>query len=390
MTRIVSMFTKSAALLLTMALLAPAPAMAQATSHTVFGLVQSGAQLIRFNSATPGTIEATITVTGVVTGETLRAIDFRPATGQLFAVGTDATGATVRLYTINLTTGVATGFAPTFTGGVPGTQWGMGFNPTVDRVRLVNEAGENLRMNPNDGTVSGNDTNLTSAAAPTPNVDAVAYDREFAGATQTTLFAINRATNSLAFLGGINSSAPGGPNAGVIADIGPLGVTVAGSTTALEVTTTGTMFAAMRPGGGAESLYTINTATGAATLIGSIGAGTTQLDGMAVLSPSLSLSPGTGTYTSRQRFDLVITANLLGRGLVSGTATFDGADVTPFLAACVITGTTATGAASLRCPNLGGAVIGPGAHTLDVILLLTDGTQVRSNVVWTVVAVAEP
>lgn len=379
--------TRRSLLALAVSVLMPLQAVAQPTSHTIFGLVQGTNELIRFNSATPGTIDATIPITGLAAGETLRGIDFRPATGQLFAIGTDAAGSVVRLYTIDVTTGVATGFVPTFTGATPGTQWGMGFNPVVDRVRLVNSAGENLRLNPNNGTLAGNDTNLTGTG--TPVVDAVGYDRAFAGTTLTTLFAINRATSSFARQGDVNG-APGSPNGGIITDIGPLGVTIGASSTALEIATTGTIFAALRPNGGSESLYTINPVTGAATLVGTIGTGAQQLDGIAVLSPTLALSPGTGSYTSKQRFDLVILANLLGRGLVSGTATFDGANVTSFLASCVVPGTASTGAVTLRCPNLGGPVVGPGSHVLDVTLLLTDGSQIRSAVTWNVVAATEP
>ncbi len=150
------------------------------------------------------------------------------------------------------------------------------------------------------------------------------------------------------------------------------------------------MFASMRPSGGSESLYRVKTVTGAAVLIGAIGTGALQLDGMAVVDPTLALSPATGTFTTRQRFDLVITANLLGRALVSGSVTFDGADVTGLVASCVVPGLTATGAVTLRCPNLGGPVVGPGAHQLVVALDLSDGSRIQSSVIWTVVAVSEP
>jgi hypothetical protein len=32
-----------------------------------------------------------------------------------------------------------------------GTSFGFDFNPTVDRIRLVSDSGQNLRLNPNSG-----------------------------------------------------------------------------------------------------------------------------------------------------------------------------------------------------------------------------------------------
>ena len=46
--------------------------------------VDNSNNLLRFNSATPGTIESTVPITGLQTGERIFNIDFRPADGQLF------------------------------------------------------------------------------------------------------------------------------------------------------------------------------------------------------------------------------------------------------------------------------------------------------------------
>jgi hypothetical protein len=367
-------------------------ARAEAQVETIWGLTNANT-LLRFSSATPGTIDATLTVTGLVESETLRGIDIRPATGQLFAIATNAGGDRVRLYTIDLSTGVATPFAPLIGESSPitaGTQWGMSFNPVVDRIRLVNEAGENLRLNPNNGSLAGDDANLT-AAGPAPIVDSSAYDRQFGGATVTTLFAIDRATNALAYQGGLNGQPAPGPNGGVITPVGPLGVTLnAGSPTALEVATNGAMFAALRPSGGGVGLYTINTSSGAATLAGPIGDGSQDVTSLAVADPSFSISPDTGTYTSTQRFDLVLLFTLAGRTIASGSVTFDGVEVGGALASCIVPGAGASGIVTLRCANLGGPVIGPGTHVLAVSLVLDDGSQVRRSVTWTVLPIAEP
>lgn len=113
--------------------------------------------------------------------ETLHGIDFRPVNEQLYALSS-----TSRLYTINLSSGAAavagTGALATW---LSGTDFGFDFNPTVDRIRVVKNTGQNLRLNPNDGTVAAVDGSLNPG---TPVVTAAAYTNSFAGATTTSLF----------------------------------------------------------------------------------------------------------------------------------------------------------------------------------------------------------
>ena len=39
------------------------------------------------------------------------------------------------------------------------TEWGFDFNPTVDRIRVVNDAGFNLRLHPDTGVIVDSDPN---------------------------------------------------------------------------------------------------------------------------------------------------------------------------------------------------------------------------------------
>src|SRR3982751_3756583 len=75
----------------------------------VYGL-SSANTLVRFDSATPTAVTA-VAITGLQTGaEHVIGVDFRPRTGQLYAVTVptgSAANATVRTYTINAQTGVA-------------------------------------------------------------------------------------------------------------------------------------------------------------------------------------------------------------------------------------------------------------------------------------------
>jgi hypothetical protein len=261
-----------------------------------------GNALIRFDSATPGTIQSSVAITGLQSGsETAIGIDFRPRTGQLFLT-TVPTGvvanALVRTYTLNPLTGAAT-----FVGSIPNTVPGAGdvasgfdFNPTVDRIRVVNVNDENFRINPNNGSLAGNDPNLNPAGT---QIIAEAYDRNFdrANATTipTTLYGINRAASSLVTQGGINGTAPGGANGGLIQTVGMLGVAIDPTADAgFDITTgpgTGKGFAALTVGG-QTGLYSINLSTGAATLVGNIGNGLTQVKGLTAV-PDSTVAVGT-------------------------------------------------------------------------------------------------
>ena len=104
----------------------------------------------------------------------------------------------------------------------------------------------------------------------------------------------------------------------------------------------------------------------------------------------MTLSPPTGTYTSGQSFDLVLLADPQGRVVTSGTVVFNGIDVTGFIVGCIRPGAAAGGMQSFRCPGIGGPIVGPGTHTLQVQLIMNDGSLVQRSVTWTVVPVIEP
>jgi hypothetical protein len=171
---------------------------AQALAATVYG-VNTANQLIRFNTQTPGTLDLQLAITGLQPGENVLGIDFRPANRQLYALGSSGS-----LYTLNLTTAAATLVAtlsadPTDAtspfAGLSGTEFGFDFNPVVDRIRIVSDADQNLRVNPDTGAVI-TDGLLAFAVGDTnvgdnPAVTASAYTNNFPGATTTTLFGID-------------------------------------------------------------------------------------------------------------------------------------------------------------------------------------------------------
>ncbi len=222
---------------------------------TLYGVTTTN-QLVRFDSATPSMITTIGTISGLQASENVMAIDFRPANGQLYALGS-----TSRLYTVNTTNGMATaiGSAGAFT--LAGTDFGLDFNPTVDRIRLVSNTGQNLRLHPDTGALAATDIALNPG---TPSVSAAAYTNNFSGATTTTLYDIDTATDSL-FI-------QNPPNNGTLVPVGALGVDATGVNGFDIASIGGTAFAVLNVGG-TSRLYTINLMTGAATQVGAIGGG---------------------------------------------------------------------------------------------------------------------
>ena len=104
----------------------------------------------------------------------------------------------------------------------------------------------------------------------------------------------------------------------------------------------------------------------------------------------LTISPPSGVYVTTQNFDLTLIVETEGVSVVGGSATFDGSDVTSYLAGCLIPGTLVSGGQTFRCPNLTGGLFGTGTHTLDVTLDLSDGSSVSDTVTWEVKENTEP
>ena len=117
----------------------------------------SGNDIASFDSGAT-TLVSSVPVVGLQGGESLVGIDVRPANQMLYGVGS-----TGRVYTINPLTGAATSVV---TGGfatLNGTSFAVDFNPVPDRIRVISNTGQNLRLNPNDGSLAATDTSITPA-----------------------------------------------------------------------------------------------------------------------------------------------------------------------------------------------------------------------------------
>ncbi len=180
---------------------------------TVFYALTDNNQLVKYSTDKPFSEMGAVGLTGLPTGEKILAIDFRPATGQLYGVSSAS-----RIYTINQNNGRTNviGTAP-FTPAINGNLVGFDFNPTVDRIRLVTDNEQSLRINPETGATVAVDGNINPG---NPALNSVAYRNSFAGATTTELYAIDVASDNLFT---INP-----PNAGTLVLDGPLGIDAKG------------------------------------------------------------------------------------------------------------------------------------------------------------------
>ena len=237
-------------------------------------------RIARIRGAAPATIEATLTVTGLRPSELLVGIDFRPATGELYGLGIIDGGATddPALYVIDPTTGAATRVGGPAAPIAGGTTWGFDFNPVVDRVRILNDALANIRFNPSTGVLTDTDTNLNPSSA---TIVAAAYDRNVAGATATTLYAIDVSGIELVRIGGVDGNPS--PNGGLVTAVGSLMVPI-GHDAGFDIDgPTNTAWAVLTEFfSGVVGLYTINLSTGAATFVGTVGDGTQHYVGLTV------------------------------------------------------------------------------------------------------------
>lgn len=321
---------------------------------TVFALATNpgldpGAQrLVSFNVTSPNTLRTDVRITGLQSGETLKGIDFRPATGELFALGS-----TSRLYRLDAFSGAATAVAGAFTPPVNAVSFfGFDFNPAVDRIRVVSGVDDqNLRLNQITGTVAGTDTPVAYATGDTnagdqPNIVAAAYTNNgnapTTPANPTTLYDIDaRAEGNGARLV-TQGSAQGAettvsPNSGQLFTVAT--ITEAGGAPiqtnnnvgfdiATNSNTAYVSFTPPNPFDAPSNFYTLDLGSGRATFVGTIGGGNGLIvEGLTVAltrsvagTSSVQFSPTTYRVSENTAS---VTVTVTRTGDTSGTATID-------------------------------------------------------------------
>ncbi|MEK7728031.1 MAG: DUF4394 domain-containing protein [candidate division KSB1 bacterium] len=250
------------------------PTLPRVQGRIIYGL-DGNNNLIRFGSMSPGTVTNTFPISGLQNGENILGIDFRPNDGRLFGMSNMN-----RVYTLDTLSGVAASVGvAAFTPVLNGFAFGFDFNPVPDRIRVHSDAEQDLRLNPNTGSLAGSDSSLTYAGGDAnfginPNIVGTAYTNSVVGASTTTLYAIDSGLDVLVTLPT--------PNNGSMYTIGALGVNTSNAV-GFDITgNDGVAYAALTVAPNIfSSLYFIDLSSGTAVLLGNI-ANPSALRGIAV------------------------------------------------------------------------------------------------------------
>ncbi len=193
-----------------------------------------------------------------------------PAGGALYGLGSGGGVYTIAIDDADTSTAVATRRVQ-LDQTLAGSSFGIDFNPTVDRLRIVSDTGQNLRANVDTG-VTLVDGSLNTLGVATNGVVAAAYtNNDTDPFTGTTLYDIDATLDQVVL------QSP--PNAGGLTPVGLLGADtgpavgfdlyssvreVNGGTTTVDVTGWASLDV-----GGVTGLYSITPFSGRASLIGS-------------------------------------------------------------------------------------------------------------------------
>jgi Domain of unknown function (DUF4394) len=148
----------------------------------VIGLTADG-RLIEFESDDPRDADTVGTIAGLVQDTRIVGIDYRPATGELIGLG-DQGG----VYAISDDDARGT-LKSRLNVALNGSSFGVDFNPTVDRLRVISDTGQNLRANVDTGATLVDGPLSYAPPAPAAGVTGAAYTNNDADPnTGTTLF----------------------------------------------------------------------------------------------------------------------------------------------------------------------------------------------------------
>lgn len=150
-------------------------------------------QILCFRSSHPEWARSQGHVRGLSLDRSLVGIDVRPATGDLYGLG-DTGG----IYTIDADRARATLVARANVA-LRGQAFGVDFNPVADRLRVVSDAGQNLRINVADGTTTADTDVAYIPGTPATGVVGSMYTNNDADpATGTTLFDVDATLDQIA------------------------------------------------------------------------------------------------------------------------------------------------------------------------------------------------
>lgn len=229
-------------------------------------IATSAGRLISVSRDNPANVGVNVGL-GLNAGESVVAMDIRPADGLLYVLGNAG-----NLYAINRATGLRVSPAASV-GVVSGSGFDMDFNPLLDRLRVVSEGGNGPEDDRNleielvpvsTGSGFSTVTRVQGAITPQPKqVTAAAYTNSFGNACETRLYTID------ARLGELFVQDP--ENTGELTLVGSLGVSNIQSVAGFDISGAGNdAHAVFRFPSGEQALYRVNLSTGTATRLGAL------------------------------------------------------------------------------------------------------------------------
>jgi len=241
--------------------------------------------LLRFNAGQPQQVRERKPLQGLRANERIVGIDFRVARRELFALASSG-----QLYKIDVTQARAMPVgSPAVLPSAGATEWAFDFNPTVDRIRVANNAGFNLRLHPDTGAVvdadpaqdgvqfdgrlayDAQDTNDDE----TPRIVGAAYTYNRQNDKITTNYALDGELGTLVRQGSKEGATPAvSPNTGRLYTVGRLGIgSFAHATFDIADVSPAAYAGVHNKGDKATRWYRIDLTTGKAGLIGTVGGG---------------------------------------------------------------------------------------------------------------------
>lgn len=207
----------------------------------------SGNNLLTYNAKSVKTNTASVALTGLSTGERLLSIDFSPYTGQLYGLSSLS-----KIYTISTTSGVAVAVNDSpFSPALNTTNASIDFDPASNIINVITALGQSLSINPESGVATENANTQTELYALASN--------QTAGATDNVFFAINSISNKLYKKTSATSAWQ---------EIGDLNTTFGPTNNSLDISPDNANALAVSKTAEGARLFTIDMATGKATLSG--------------------------------------------------------------------------------------------------------------------------
>lgn len=243
--------------------------------ETLQVLTQDGT-LFSVNAGQPRQVLSRKTVTGLEPGDVLVGLDYRVAKGVLYALSRAG-----RLYTLDTDNAKLKPVAAApISVKLDGEVFGVDFNPVADRIRVVSNKGQSLRLHPDTGAVAATDPAVAYVAGDmqagqAPDLAAAAYTYNKKDEKLTTNYAIDRRLGALVMQGSLEGTQPVvSPNTGQLKTIGLLGTGPLQEVSFDIADTTGAAFAAVRLAGERTTrLYAVDLANGRANLLGTLASG---------------------------------------------------------------------------------------------------------------------